>query len=83
MSKYRVSQNTPMDRNVLNYGKWTVMQPIITLKAGMHKTIDGKECYLDKAITAWEHVPGVPYFNSENEALEVIIELDKLDKQKS
>ena len=79
MEKYRVSQNTPQNRNVLNYGKWTVIQPIMTLKAGMQKTIDGKECYLDKAITAWEHVAGVPYFNNEKEAQDVIIELNKLE----
>jgi len=77
--KYRASQYIPPNRDVLNYGRWTVMQPIMTLKAGMQKTIDGKEYYLDKAIVAWEHVPGVPYFRTEVEAKDYALGLAKLD----
>ena len=79
MKRYMVSQNTPQNRNILNYGKWTVMQEINTLPAGLHIGIDGKLYNLQNGVTAWDHVPGVPYFNTEKEAQEVMLELTKLD----
>jgi hypothetical protein len=74
---YKVSQNTPKDRNVINYGKWTVMQKVCSLPAGVHETIDGKFSYTE-GITAWEHVPGVPHFEFKQHAEEVMMELYKL-----
>ncbi len=76
--KYHISQFTPKNKNVLNYGKWSVMQRVGILPAGVHETIDGKFSYTE-GITAWEHVPGVPWFEFEQHAKEVMLELYKLE----
>ncbi len=74
---YMVDQFTPKRTDVPNYGKWSVFQEIKHLVSGPALGIDGK-MYACPGIRAWEHVPGVPWFKTEREAAEVMIDLRKL-----
>jgi hypothetical protein len=78
MKEYKTTQFTPECKTVLNYGKWSVFQAIKSFPGGPAIAIDGK-CYAFPPCTAWEHTPGVPWFETEREAAEVAIELRKLD----